>query len=93
MKLKPLLNRLLEDVDQDAMSSANALLLVDKIKSNPEIMKLLSQLQMPTDKYKAIVRFAGLLGVPEVRFDDFMSNIKAHVQNGENGQYLTGGEE
>ena len=93
MKLRPILNRLIEDVDQNAMASANALLLVDKLKSNPELMKALSQLQMPTDKYKAIVRFAGLIGVPEDRFDDFMSNIKSQLQHGQNGQNPTGEEE
>jgi len=81
MKLKPILHRLLEDIDPNAMASANALLLVDKLKANPEFMKGLSQLQMPSDKYKAILKFADLLGIPEDRFDDFIANTKAQTQN------------
>jgi hypothetical protein len=79
MELYKILLNLVESVDQNAMSSANALLLVDKLKSNPELMDALSQLQLPSDKYKAIVRFAGLLGIPEDRFDDFMRNTKMQV--------------
>lgn len=81
MKLRPILNKLLEDVDPNAMASANALLLVDKLKANPEFMKGLSQLQMPSDKYKAILKFADLLGIPEERFDDFIANTKAQAQS------------
>lgn len=70
----------MEDVDPNAMSSANALLLVDKLRSNAELMDALSQLQLPTDKYKAIIKFASLIGIPEDRFEDFMRNIKMQVQ-------------
>jgi hypothetical protein len=80
MKLTPLFRRLLEDVDPNAMSSANALLLVDKLKANTELMSALSQLEMPSDKYKAIMKFAELLGIPQDRFEDFMSNTKAQIQ-------------
>lgn len=89
MKLTPILKRLIEDVDPNAMASANALLFVDKLKSNAELMKSLSQLQMPTDKYKAIVKFAELIGIPEDRFDDFIRNVKAQSQNGPVGQTST----
>ena len=86
MKLTTILNRLIEDVDPNAMATANALLFVDKLKNNPELMKALSQLQMPTDKYKAIVKFAGLIGIPEDRFEDFMSNIKSQSQKAQRSQ-------
>jgi hypothetical protein len=80
MKLTNILKTLMEDVDPNAMSSANALLLVDKLRSNAELMDALSQLQLPTDKYKAIIKFASLIGIPEDRFEDFMRNIKMQVQ-------------
>jgi len=81
MKLKPLLNKIMEDVDPNAMASANALLLIDRLKANPEFMKSLSQIQMPTDKYKAIIKFADLLGIPEDRFGDFIANMKVQSQH------------
>jgi len=80
MQLSQILKRIIEDVDPDAMSSAKALLLVDKLRSNQELMNALSQLQLPSDKYKAILKFAGLIGIPEDRFGDFMNNVKAQVQ-------------
>ena len=80
MKLSPILKRLIEDVDPTAMATANALLFVDQLKSNAELMSALSQLQMPSDKYKAIMKFAGLIGIPEDRFEDFMRNTKAQSQ-------------
>lgn len=80
MKLKKILNRLMEDVDPNAMASANALILIDRLKNNAQFMKALSQIQMPTDKYKAIIRFADLLGIPDERFDDFIANMKVQTQ-------------
>jgi plasmid maintenance system antidote protein VapI len=32
---------------------------------------MLQQIDLPTDQYKAIIRFAALLGIPEQRFTDF----------------------
>jgi plasmid maintenance system antidote protein VapI len=36
-------------------------------------MQMLQQIDQPTDKYKAIMKFAALLGVPEQRFPDFVN--------------------
>lgn len=60
-----------EEIDPKAQASANALLLMDKLRKNPQFMEMLQQIQLPTDKYKAIKKFANLLGVPEERFNDF----------------------
>lgn len=86
MKLKPILKNILEEVDPNAMASANALLLIDRLKNNAQFMKALSQIQMPTDKYKAIIKFADLLGIPDQRFEDFMSNMKVQSQSNAQGQ-------
>lgn len=80
MKLKPILNNILEEVDPNAMASANALILIDRLKNNAQFMKALSQIQMPTDKYKAVIKFADLLGIPDERFDDFIANMKVQTQ-------------
>lgn len=69
-----------EEIDPKATASANALLLMDKLKSNPQFMKMIQEIQLPTDKYKAIMHFAGLLGIPEERFDDFCNNVKIQAQ-------------
>lgn len=68
MKLK----KLFEEIDPKAQASANALLLMDKLRTNPQFMKMLDGIQLPSDKYKAITKFADLLGIPEQRFADFV---------------------
>lgn len=90
MKLKDVFKTIKEDVDPNAMASANALLLIDKLKGNSQFMKELAQLQMPTDKYKAIVKFADLLGIPEERFEDFMANTKSQGQKNDQTQQSQG---
>lgn len=79
MKLKPIFKRIKEEIDPNATASANALLLMDKLKTSEGFMKILEQIQMPTDKYKAIIKFADLLGIPTERFDDFMTNTKNQI--------------
>lgn len=66
------LRKLFEEIDPKAQASANALLLMDKLRSNPAFMRMINEIQLPSDKYKAIQKFADLLGVPESRFADFV---------------------
>lgn len=65
------LRKIWEEIDPSAQASANALLLMDKLKNNSQFMKMLQEIQLPTDKYKAIQKFGNLLGIPEERFLDF----------------------
>lgn len=60
-------------VDPQAQASANALLLMDKLKNNPSFVQMLDKIYLPSDKYKAITKFADLLGIPEERFYDFVT--------------------
>ena len=63
-----------QGIDPKAQASANIVLLMDKLKTSPEFSQLLRELSLPSDKYKAIVKFADILGIPEQRFFDFMQN-------------------
>jgi hypothetical protein len=67
------LKKIYEDLQLDpkAQASANALLLMDKLKNNPTFQAMLNQIYLPSDKYKAVKKFASLLGIPEERFIDF----------------------
>jgi len=81
--MKPIKMRtLLEEIDPKAQASANAVLLMDKLRSNPQFMQMLSQIQLPTDKYRAIQKFADLLGIPEQRFIDFCQQQENQVKQG-----------
>lgn len=81
MKLKSIYNHIVEEIDPSAQASANALLLMNKLKTNPSFMNMLSEIQLPTDKYKAILQFANLLGIPEERFEDFIKNVKVQTDS------------
>jgi hypothetical protein len=65
------LRQLYEEIEPSANASANSLILMDKLAKSPQIMQMLQQIDLPTDQYKAIIRFAALLGIPEQRFTDF----------------------
>lgn len=74
--MKKLKELLFEDSKNDikpAMASANSLLMMDKLKNNPSFMAMLTKIQLPSDKYNAIKKFAGLLGIPDERFTDFIT--------------------
>jgi|JI10StandDraft_1071094.scaffolds.fasta_scaffold13502_4 hypothetical protein len=60
-------------IDPQAQASANALLLMDKLKNNPSFVQMLDKIYLPSDKYKAIKKFGDLLGIPEDRFYDFIT--------------------
>lgn len=69
-----------EEIDPKANAAANSLLLMDRLKNNPQFMKMIQEIQLPTDKYEAILHFANLLGIPEERFEDFMKNVKIQTK-------------
>lgn len=81
MKLTKIYKQLIEEIDPKANATANSLLLMQRLKTNGQFMKMLSQISLPSDKYKAILLFADLLGIPEERFDDFMQNVKVQSNN------------
>lgn len=62
-----------EDIDPKAIANANALLLINSLKGNPKFMGMLNQINLPTDKFKAITEFAELLGITRERFIDFVN--------------------
>lgn len=74
MKLRQIFEDIMQGrgIDPTAQASANIVLLMDKLKTAPEFSELLNQLANPLDKYKAIVKFADLLGIPNERVLDFM---------------------
>lgn len=80
MSLRKLLSEIDSELDPKAQASANAVLIVQKMRDNANIMKMLGQIYLPTDKYKAIVKFATLLGVPAERFDDFVQQQSTQVK-------------
>lgn len=61
------------DIDPKAIANANALLLINSLKSNPKFMGMLNQINLPTDKFKAITEFAEMLGITQERFIDFVN--------------------
>lgn len=72
MKLK----KIFEDTQVNTDGIASTMLLFDKLKQSPAFQTVIQDLKMPVDKYNAIVRFAGLLGIPSEKFEDFMNNVK-----------------
>lgn len=72
MKLK---NILKEETDSSA-GLASTLLLFDKLRKTPAFITAVNSLQGPGDKYTAILKFAELVGVPESKFDSFITNMK-----------------
>ena len=77
------LRDLFEEVDPKATASANALLLMDKLRTNSGFMKMISEIQLPSDKYRAILKFADLLGIPEARFFDFAQQQENQIKSGQ----------
>jgi hypothetical protein len=75
------LRKLYEEIDQKATAAANSILLMDKLKNNSKFMSMMSAIKLPSDKYKAIVMFAELLGIPENRFADFVNQQENTREN------------
>ena len=76
MKLSKLLK---EQTD----GTATILLLFNKLQNTPTFISAINELKMPTDKYNAIIKFATLIGIPEDKFESFMSNMKNQNQQNE----------
>ena len=71
-ELKEMVSRIYkEEIDSTAQASANSLLLMDKLKKSSLFNQMVSEIELPSDKFKAIKQFASLLGIPEQRFYDF----------------------
>lgn len=75
MKLKKLLK-------EQSDGTATILLLFDKLQNTPSFVTAINELKMPLDKYNAIIKFAGLVGIEENKLDSFMSNMKQLEKNG-----------
>lgn len=74
------LSKLLRELStQDPNATATAVLAIQKIKSDAELVQMLESIYLPTDKYKTIIRFAGLLGIPSERFVDFVNQQEINV--------------
>jgi hypothetical protein len=61
---------------EQADGTATILLLFDKLQKTPAFNTAINELKMPVDKYNAIMKFASLLGIPDSKFESFMSNMK-----------------
>lgn len=84
--LRTIFSEITAGIDPAAQASANVILLMDKLKTSPEFSELLRQLGLPSDKYKAIIKFADLLGIPEQRFFDFIQNQENQQVHQKSGQ-------
>jgi len=74
MKLKKLLQ-------EHSDGTATILLLFDKLQNTPSFITAINELKMPLDKYHAIIKFAGLVGIEENKLESFMSNMKQLKSN------------
>jgi hypothetical protein len=64
---------LYEEIGHKATAAANTILIMDALKKNSKFMSMLGAIKLPSDKYKAILMFAEILGIPEQRFIDFVN--------------------
>jgi hypothetical protein len=60
-----------------------ALLIINKIESNPQVIKALRAINTPTGKYKLILKFAQLLGVSQEEFHTTISNMQIYQKQNE----------
>ena len=81
LKLAKIFEDIVHGVDQSVDSAANVVLMMDKLKSNTDFVTILHQLTMPSDKYKAIVEFANILGIPYERLIDFIQQQENQKQS------------
>jgi len=72
MKFRDILKTLKRE---NAESAANILILFDRLQNNETFAKMLSEITLPSDKYRAILKFANLLGISEGKFQAFVSNM------------------
>lgn len=80
--MKSLKQIILEDISPEAKSSMGILLFFDRLQSNPKFQEMLSAIKLPTEKYQAISKFATLIGIPEPKLIDFLTNVKPKIEKG-----------
>lgn len=69
------LNEIRKQIKEDgAETSVNLLRFFDVIQKSPKFSAITATIRRPTDKYKAIVKFAGMLGIPEEKLTSFINN-------------------
>ena len=76
LNLKKTYQQIKEEIDPAAQATANSILLMNKLRSNPQFMGMLQQIKLPTDKYTAILKFAELLGITQPRFTAFIQSAE-----------------
>lgn len=75
MKLKELYSQIKEtEEDFNPEATGNLLRFFDLIQKSPKFTTLANSIRRPTDKYKAVVKFAGMVGIPEEKLVSFISN-------------------
>lgn len=79
MKLSTIYKQIKEENEPAPESTASSVLLIQKIKSDPEMNNMLRSIYLPTDKFNAIKRFSNLLGIPDERFVDFITQQDNNV--------------
>ena len=72
-----------ESGDFTSEEDSAVLLLINQIESNPEVIKALRNLQTPTAKYKAILQFAQMLGIPQDEFHTQIDNFQIYSKQNE----------
>lgn len=77
--LRQLFEEIKQGIDPSAESSADVILMMDQIKN--QYAQQLRDVHLPSDKYKAILRFASILGIPSERFVDFIQNQENNKGN------------
>jgi len=74
-----------EPVDsiEDSEDDVNSLLIINRIESDPEIIKALRTVQTPTAKYKLILQFAEVLGISQEEFHNTIANLQIYSKQNE----------
>lgn len=79
MKLGQIYRQIKEENEPNPESTATSVLLIQRLKTDPQTNNMLRSIYLPTDKFNAIKRFAGLLGIPDERFVDFINQQDNNV--------------
>ena len=79
MKLRRIYQQIKEENEPNPESTATSVLLIQRLKTDPQTNSMLRSIYLPTDKFNAIKRFAGLLGIPDERFVDFINQQDNNV--------------
>lgn len=79
MKLAKIYQQIKEENEPNPESTATSVLLIQRLKTDPQTSNMLRSIYLPTDKFNAIKRFAGLLGIPDERFVDFINQQDNNV--------------